>query len=88
MKSGVEKMWAGGHLNEMYVGDVYAKQKNTKLGGNLNYDNDVCRYSSDCSLCCGNFGWKILDIRDVSVSGFCRFSQSWLNEANFGKRLG
>lgn len=34
-------MWAVGHLNEMYVGDVHAIQKNTKLGGNLNYDNDV-----------------------------------------------
>lgn len=39
---GVEEMWAVGHLNEMYVGDdVHAKQQNTKLGGNLNYDNDV-----------------------------------------------
>lgn len=34
-------MWAVGHLNEMYVRDVHAIQKNMKLGGNLNYDNDV-----------------------------------------------
>lgn len=42
-------MWAVGHLNEIYVGDVHAIHKNMKLGGNLNYDNDVRRlYTQRC----------------------------------------
>lgn len=46
-KQGFEKLWAGGHLNEMYVRDVKCdrrKKRNEKISrleGNLNYDNDV-----------------------------------------------
>lgn len=48
-KRGSREMWAVGHLNEMYVRDVHAIQKNMKLEGNLNYDNDV--YSSSTWSC-------------------------------------
>jgi hypothetical protein len=57
---------AVGHLNEMYVRDVNARQKNTKLGGNLNYDNDV--YSFVCFA--GEISMEIVDFRDVFVGGF------------------
>jgi hypothetical protein len=59
--------WAVGHLNEMYVRDVNARQKNTKLEGNLNYDNDVYSFRFHSR-------WEILDSRDIFSLFVCLFS--------------
>lgn len=83
MKAGAEELWAGGHLNEMYVGDdVHAKQQNVKLRGNLNYDNDVYSWLS--------LRFEIRDARDVFGSGFYSFGKFVLTKLiclSLGRRL-